>query len=188
MKMGTLVLACVGFLTLSVSTSLSRTDVKVLWITIKQDGELASDIAMPLSLVKTILGTNKDNAKVGIAGIELPVETLKKALGQTGGGLVTVFDHKTKSEIQISIREFKPVPESVKGGSSLVVEFYQHGEKSTTVELPNIVVRGLVSLFGGANIAGKEVGIEFIDALVRSGGFVYIRDYRSDSDMWVYEQ
>ncbi|MGB9774253.1 MAG: hypothetical protein ACP5JH_10195 [Bacteroidota bacterium] len=186
MKVRMFVLTCLALLTFYCSTSFSQS--QALWVTIKQKGELTTEIVMPLNLVKTVLEASQDTAKLGIAGAKLSVQTLKKALEQSGGELLSVYDHKADIETQLSVKEFKQAPKSIKGGSSLVIEVYQNGEKSTTVRMPNIVLKGLSLLFGGGDVAGEDMGMGFIDALSQTGGFVYIKDCRADSETWVYEQ
>ena len=182
------IFACIGFVTLHASTSLSQSNTEVLWVAFKHDQRITAEMAISLSLVKTVLQTCKDTAKLDIAGIELPAETLKKAVDQIGGDSMTVSENKSVIEIQFSVKEMKLVPNNVKRGSLLVIKFCSQDDNSTTVQLPNIVVRGLISLFGGANLVHKQIGMEFIDALSRSGGFVFIEDCRSESRMWVYDK
>jgi len=65
------------------------------------------------------------------------------------------------------MREFEPIPRDVEG-SSFVVEIYERGKKSMTIRMPIIALKGLALLFGGTNIAGRDMGMEFIDALRKS--------------------
>jgi len=186
MKMRMFVPACFALLTLHVSTSFSQS--QALWVVIRQNRELTTEMVMPVNLVKKVLEASEDTAKFGIAGAKLSVETLKKALKQTGGELLTVYDHKANIETQLCVKEFKQSRRTVKGGNSLIVEVYERGKKSTSVRMPNIVLKGLSLLFGRGDAAGEDMGMGFIDALSQTGGFVYIKDCRADSEIWVYEQ
>ncbi|GBE28637.1 MAG TPA: hypothetical protein ENG82_05525 [Bacteroidetes bacterium] len=186
MKMKLFIFAFIGLFVLNVSTSLAES--KVLWIAVKQDHKLSAEIAMPVGVVKAILEASSDTSKISLSGLKLSAKTFKKALKQTHGEILTVTNYKDATETKLSIRKFKMPPDAVKGGKTLVVDVYKDGEKSTTVKVPNYVLKTLLFLFGGAHVAGNNVGMQVIDAISQSGGFVYIKDYQDHSVTWIYEK
>jgi len=186
MKMKPFILMFIGFFTLNVSISLAESNV--LWIAVKQDHKLSAEIAMPVDVVKAILEASTDTSKINISGVKIPAKTFKDALKQTHGEVLTVINHKEATETKLSIRKFKMPPDAVKGGKTLVVDVYKNGEKTTTVKVPNYVLKTILFLFGGAHVSGKNVGMQVIDAISESGGFVYIKDYQDHSLTWIYEK
>lgn len=186
MKMKLFIFAFIGFFVLNVSTSLAKS--KVLWIAVKQDHKLSAEIAMPVSVVKAILEASSDTSKINLSGLKLSAKTFKEALKQTHGEVLTVINHKDATETKLSIRNFKMPPDAVKGGKTLVVDVYKDGKKSTTVKVPNYVLKTILFLFGGVHITGKNMGVQVIDAISQSGGFMYINDYQDNSVTWIYEK
>ena len=166
-------------------------ETSVMLITITEDQKLSAEIVMPIALINEIVKINEDETIINISDTKISAEILKDAIETMEENqieLLTVTDHKAKSEVQLSVKkDFKSPPKSVTKSRSFVVEVYEGGNLSTTIRIPGIVMQGL-ALIGKAKtvIDGKDMGMDFFSVLRKTGGFVYIKDYQDRSEVYIY--
>jgi len=166
-------------------------ETNVMVITITENQSLSAEIVMPIAVINEIVERKEDETIINISDTQIPAEILKDAIETMEENqieLLTVTDHKTKSEVQLSVkRDFKPPPKSVNRGRYFVVEVYESGNRSATIRIPGIVMQGL-ALIGKAKtvIDGKDMGMDFFSVLRKTGGFVYIKDYQDRSEVYIY--
>jgi len=166
-------------------------ETSVMLITITEDQKLSAEIVMPIAVIDEIVKRKEDGTIINISDTKISAEILKDAIETMEENqieLLTVTDHKAKSEVQLSVkRDFKPPPKSVTKSRYFVVEVYEGGNRSATIRIPGFVMQGL-SFLGKAKtvIDGKDMGMDFFSVLRKTGGFVYIKDYQDRSEVYIY--
>jgi hypothetical protein len=159
---------------------------KALWIETKEDGKAKTNLAVTESIARMVI--ESDDAKVNFSKKGEKDWITKKMIREVLNGdekSITVKDPDRDQEVTMYMSDLD-VPGKEEGNSRLVLETYKAGKKTFSITLPDIEVESK-----GDNESDDLVTRSFgwkalLPFLAKSGGAMYIKDHKDDSEVWLY--
>ena len=159
---------------------------KALWIETKEDGKMKTTLAITENIARMVV-ESKDT-KVNFSGKgkkDLITKKMVRALLDGDEESITAKDPDHDQDVTMYMKDLD-VPGNESGNSRLVLETYKAGKKTFSIALPDIEVESKVD-DDSDDLVTRSFGWKaLLPFLAKSGGALYIKDYKDDSEVWLY--
>ena len=159
---------------------------KALWIETREEGKLKATLVVTENIARMVV-ESKDT-KVDFSGKGKKEVITKKMIRAVLDGReesVTSTDPDRDEEVTMFMKELD-VPGNGRGNSSLVLVTYKAGKKTFSITLPDIEVQSKGD-DDSDDLVTRSFGWKaLLPFLSKSGGAMYIKDFKEDSEVWLY--
>jgi hypothetical protein len=159
---------------------------KALWIETKEDGKLKSTLAVTENIAWMVVRskhTKIDFSKKGNHNVI--TKKMLKAVLDGDENSITAKDPDRDQEVTIYAKNLD-VPGEQGGNSRLVLETYKGGKKTFRIALPDIEVESKNDVDSDDLVTHGFGWKALLPFLSKSGGALYVKEEKDDSEMWLY--
>jgi hypothetical protein len=169
------------------TTLLASHSEKALWIEVKEKGNIKTTIAVTEGIAWQLVESKQTKANFSGKGKKdvITKEMLRAVLDGREKSIV-VRDSEGGSEVKIYLKDLD-IPGKERGKDRLVLETYKSGQKKFSIGLPDIEVEEAGEDSGAGDLVKLSFGWKgLLPFLAKAGGAVYVKDYKGDTEVWVY--
>lgn len=167
---------------------------RVVWIKIWEHDTLTTEVAVSKGLAENILKTERHDTVVSFGNTRLPIESLRQLLSGAHNTF-TMVDHKYDTRLRFSTGTFDGFDtlgirshRATEHSKEFVVEIFEKGKESFSLTVPVNETKAVMG-HPSKKAQSKDRNLSVVESTVRqSGGAVYIKDIRHNTEIYMYRR